>query len=85
MTEIHAIWFVVAISAIVALVIIVATWQYFATVRARASVAREDTYLAARAAEAQEKTSRELERLAADTADLRDRVAAIEKVLREVE
>lgn len=55
--------------------------------RARASVAREqaDEQLAARAAEAQEQTSRQLERLLADTAELRDRVTAIEQMLREVE
>lgn len=87
MIEVHGIWFVVAMTAIIALVIMVGIWQFAATMRARASVAREQAYeqLAARAAEAEEQTSRQLERLAADTRELRDRVAAIEKMLREVE
>lgn len=87
MIEIHGIWFVVAMSAIAAAVIIVGMRQHFETVRAKASIAREQAYqdLSVRAAEAQENTARQLERLATDTADLRDRVAAIEKMLREVE
>jgi len=58
----------------------VAIWQIFGTWRARMIVAREDAYrkLAEEASAAQQN-------IAADLAEVRDRVRAIERLLREVE
>ena len=62
----------------VAALILILVWQGFATYRARASVAREDAYrkLAEEAAAAQKET-------AAALADIRPRIAAIEKLIRD--
>ncbi len=62
----------------VSALILILVWQGFATYRARASVAREDTYrkLAEEAAAAQKET-------AAALADIRPRIAAIEKLIRD--
>lgn len=62
------------------IVIVVVIWQAAVTWRARAKLAREDEYrgLAARATVAQEKTAAEL-------AELRARLDAVEEVLHQVD
>lgn len=68
------------------IVLIVVIWQGMITARSRASVAREEAYrtLAERATAAQEQTAADQEKIAEGMADLRVRVASIEKLLREV-
>lgn len=58
----------------------IAIWQVFGTWRARMAVSREEAYrtLAQEASTAQQK-------IAAELAELRERVSAIERLLREVE
>ena len=62
------------------IVITVVIWQLFATRRAHAVIARDEAYrkLAEQLAESQQKT-------AEDLADIKERVANIERVLKEVE
>lgn len=78
--------FVLGLLALITVLIVVFIWQVFATSRARASAAREEAYqkLAERSVEAQERTDREQQKISEDLSDLRARVAAIEKLLREV-
>jgi uncharacterized iron-regulated membrane protein len=63
---------------VVCATILVLIWQGFATYRARASAARENAYrkLAEEASAAQKET-------AAALADIRPRIAAIEKLIRD--
>jgi Tfp pilus assembly protein PilO len=65
---------------LIAAVVIVVIWQVFASRRALAMVARDEAYrkLAEQAAETQQ-------RMVDDLADLRQRMASIEKILKEVE
>ncbi len=79
--------FVLGILTLFATIVVVFVWQIFATARARASAAREEAYtrLAERATEAIEDTSRLQQQLSEGLEELRTRVAAIEKLLREVE
>ena len=78
--------FVLGLLALITVLIVVFIWQVFATSRARASAAREEAYqkLAERSVEAQERTAGEQQKISEDLSDLRARVAAIEKLLREV-
>ncbi len=78
--------FVLGLLALITVLIVVFIWQIFATSRARASAAREEAYqkLADRSVEAQERTAGEQQKISEDLGDLRARVAAIEKLLREV-
>jgi hypothetical protein len=65
----------------------VVVWQIFGTWRARMSVAREEAYrrLAEEATAAQQRIAGEQRKVAEELAELRGRVGAIEKLLREVE
>ena len=79
-----------ASTIIVFVVAIVAIWQGFKTwqtrIMANAELARDDAYrtLAERAAAAQQATAEEQRKIAAELAELRARVGAIEQLLREV-
>ena len=71
--------------AIMAAVIVIA-WQAFVTWRSRMSIAREEAYrnLAEQVTQAQGKTADCLEKATADLADLRQRMAEVERILKEV-
>jgi hypothetical protein len=64
----------------------VVVWQLLVTWRSRMSIAREEAYrkLAEQVAEAQAKTADSLETATADLADLRRRMAEVERMLKEV-
>jgi hypothetical protein len=66
---------------------VVVIWQVFASWRARVSLAREEAYrkLAEQTSSTQQTTVLQLGELTEGMADLRTRVTAIEKLLREVE
>ena len=66
--------------------ILLVVWQGFETWRARAFVAREEAYrkVAEQSAAAQQRTAEEQQKISEDLGDLRARVAAIEKLLRDV-
>lgn len=80
-------FFALGLLALVTVVIVVAIWQSFATRRAKMSVEREEAYrkLAEQAMDSQQKTALESQKIAEGIEELRTRVAAIEKILREVE
>jgi type VI protein secretion system component VasK len=65
---------------------IIVVWQAFATWRSRMSIAREEAYrkLAEEVAESQTKTAESMETATADLADLRRRMAEVERMLKEV-
>jgi F0F1-type ATP synthase membrane subunit b/b' len=71
---------VMVLFIVIAAVIIVVIWQVFGTRRAMAVVARDEAYrkLAEQSAEAQQ-------HMMDDLADLRQRVASIEKLLKEID
>lgn len=75
------------ILGLIALVGVVLIWQAFATARARAKLAREDEYrgLSARAVATQEASTRRLDELAAELAQVRERLDKIERILTVVE
>lgn len=83
---------IVALSAIVTgtlmvtVIVTVVAWQLFSSWRARMSVAREQAYqqLAQEAVAAQRAASEGLRAVADDLAELRERTAEIERMLREV-
>lgn len=83
--------FVLGMMAIFAVVASILIWQVFrtrqATIESRAQIAREEAYrrLAEEAVSVQNRTSAELAQLTEGMADLRVRVATIERMLREVE
>ena len=83
--------FVLGIMLIVAMVVMVLIWQGFrtqqATIESRAQIAHEEAYrrLAEEATSVQNRTAAELGQLTEGMADLRVRVATIERMLREVE
>lgn len=66
---------------------IIVVWQAFVTWRSRMSIAREEAYrnLAEQVAQAQGKTAECLEKATADLSDLRQRMAEVERVLKEVD
>lgn len=78
--------FVLGLFALITLIAVVIIWQVFSVARAKASAAREQAYqqLAARATETQERIANDLGRATEDLGELRQRVATIEKLLREV-
>ena len=86
-----SVFFVLGIMTIVAMVSVVLIWQVFrtrqATIESRAKIAQEEAYrrLAEEAMSVQHRTAAELTQLTEGIADLRVRVATIERVLREVE
>jgi hypothetical protein len=86
-----SVFFVLGIMAIFAVVVSILIWQVFrtrqATIESRAQIAREEAYrrLAEEGVSVQNRTAAELTQLTEGMADLRVRVATIERVLREVE
>jgi flagellar basal body-associated protein FliL len=83
--------FVISIVAIIAAVVLVLIWQISKTAQARAAAtttaSQGEAYraLAEQAAAAQEKMATDLVALNVTITDLRERVASIEKMMREVE
>jgi Flp pilus assembly protein TadB len=86
-----SVFFVLGVMAITALVATVLIWQIFrtrqATIESRARIAQEEAYrrLAEEMTSVQKRTASELDQLTEGVADLRVRVASIERMLREVE
>jgi hypothetical protein len=83
--------FVITIVAIIATVILVLIWQLSQNARARsaaaATAAQDEAYrkLAEQSAMAQERVAADLATLNTSVTELRERVASIEKMMREVE
>lgn len=79
-------FFVLGLFTLITVLIVVVVWQWFATRRARASVAREEAYrkLAEQSIAAQQSTAEEQQKISENLGELRARVSAIEKLLREV-
>jgi Na+-transporting methylmalonyl-CoA/oxaloacetate decarboxylase gamma subunit len=73
--------------AFVTIVASVLIWQIFATGRTGLSAKRENAYqkLAEASAGAQNRTAAVLEKTAAELADLRERTAGLERLLKDVE
>lgn len=71
---------------VIASILIVIIWQVFATRRASAALLRDDEYkkLAERGTTAQEHIAQELGAARAELADLRCRVAEVERMMKEV-
>lgn len=82
--------FVLGLAAIIAVVLVVVVWQVFKSgqtaMQTDAVVARDGEYrqLAAESTAAQQKIADAQQRIADELAELRSRVAAIEKLLSEV-
>lgn len=82
--------FVLGLAALVAIILVAIIWQVFKTAQTKtaadATFAQEAAYrtLAEGAVRAQQSTAEWQRKMATDLADLRDRVAAMEKLLREV-
>ncbi|MGH3042165.1 MAG: hypothetical protein ACREJR_05945 [Candidatus Rokuibacteriota bacterium] len=77
----------IAIAGIAFITIVVSVRQIFATGRTGLSAKRENAYqkLAEAATEAQNRTAAGLEKTAAELADLRERTAELERMLKDVE
>lgn len=80
---------VIAVAGLAIFLTVVLTtliWQGFALLRAKAGLERETDYraLAEQAAEAQAKTAQELRTARVEMAELRERVFAMDTLLREV-
>lgn len=71
---------------VIAAILIVIIWQVFTTRRATAALLREDEYkkLAERGTAAQERIVQTLAAASEDIADLRERVAEMERMMKEV-
>lgn len=86
-----SVFFVLGIMTIIAIVVSIVLWQVFRTkqqtIESRAQIAQEEAYrkLAEEATSVQNRTAAELHQLTEGMADLRVRVATIERMLREVE
>lgn len=78
--------FVLGLFALITLLVAVVIWQVFSVARARVAASREQAYqqLAAQATEAQRQIAADLDRATGELTELRQRVAAMEKLLREV-
>ena len=85
-TEILGMFYPLLLFVLITLIIVVVLWQGFATYRARATIAREEAYrkLAEQATSAIQKTAEDQQKIAEGVDELRARVAAIEKMLRDV-
>jgi biopolymer transport protein ExbB/TolQ len=79
--------FVLGLLALITILIVVVIWQSFTTRRARMSVEREEAYrrLAEQLTDAQQITAQEQHNLSKSVDEIQTRIAAIEKILREVE
>ena len=77
----------IGVFALVISVVIVGIWQLAATLRARATLAREREYrtLADRSALVQESTERQLAEIGGRLAEMQTRLQSVERVLKEVE
>jgi hypothetical protein len=66
--------------------VIVIAWQGFVTWRSRMSIAREEAYrnLAEQVTQAQSKTAEYLEKATVELSDLRQRMAEVERMLKDV-
>jgi hypothetical protein len=78
---------VVGVFVLLTCVITVTIWQVAASVRAKANIAREQAYkeLAERSVTTQENVEGLLAEARTQVADLQTRLAAVERILREVE
>jgi biopolymer transport protein ExbB/TolQ len=79
--------FVLGLLALITILIVVVIWQSFTTRRARMSVEREEAYrrLAEQLTDAQQINAQEQHNLSKSVDEIQTRIAAIEKLLREVE
>jgi hypothetical protein len=79
--------FAVIAIIVIAAVLIVIIWQVFSTRRATATLVRDDAYrkLAERTTAAHEQIVQELSAASEELADLRGRVAEIERMMKEIE
>ncbi len=79
--------FVLGLFGLITLIVAVVIWQVFSIARARVSATREDAYhkLAEQATESQRRIAEDLGRATGELTELRQRVAAIERLLREVD
>lgn len=79
--------FTLVVLVLITIVIVVVIWQSFATRRARMSVEREEAYrrLAGQATAAEQKSADEQQKAAKTMEEISHRLAAIEKILRDVE
>lgn len=79
-TAVWGMWFAFGLMLLFTIILVVVIWQLFATRRAHAVLARDEAYrkLAEQVAESQQQTAKDL-------AELKERVASIEQVLKEVE
>jgi hypothetical protein len=77
----------IGVFALVISVVIVGIWQLAATLRARATLAREREYrtLAERSALVQESTERQLAEIGGRLAEMQTRLQSVERVLKDVE
>ena len=77
----------IGVFALVISVAIVGIWQLAATLRARATLAREREYrtLADRSALVQESTERQLAEIGGRLAEMQTRLQSVERVLKDVE
>jgi len=80
LTPTFGMFFVLGTLALMTVIIVVSIWQFASTQRAKASIAREEAYR--RLAEDAVKTQTEI---AEALKEMRPQLAAIEKLLREVE
>jgi hypothetical protein len=80
-------FFVFGLIMLATIIIVIVVWQSFETKRARMSIEREEAYrqLAEQATDAQNKMALEEQKISEGVDELRTRVAAIEKILREVD
>ena len=87
MTEIPGTFFAMMILILFTIIIVVVLVQVFSSYRARMSITREEAYrkLAEQATTAEQKSAEEQKKIAEALEDMRARLAAIEKMLREVE
>jgi hypothetical protein len=78
--------FLLGSCAVMTAAVIVLVWQGFATWRARMSIAREEAYrkLAEQATQAQSRAADRLDQTVTELAELRRRVAELERMLKEV-
>lgn len=85
--DIYGLSFGLLVLTLLTIVVVVVIWQGLATWRARTSVAREDAYrrLAERAAEAEARNGHWQETIGNHVSDIRDRVARIETLLKQVD
>ncbi|MQA14038.1 MAG: hypothetical protein GEV09_07640 [Pseudonocardiaceae bacterium] len=79
--------FALVLLGLITLVVVVVIWQVFSIARAKVSARREEAYqkLAEQATEAQRSIADDLSRATGELTEVRQRVAAMEKLLREVE